>query len=191
MLTDKITAEERIVTKAQISKAAIILDWLLLPTFLLVMFLSVCLPILGSIYSSVQRVELIANALGVEEVKFFDLVANMGIAFSFPKPLIVLCKVVLGLLIASWFLLACVKTYRHFGYELIATDRRILIKARDKELESNWEDVKNVFVAQSLGGKIFGYGNVTVHCASGAVTVRDVTSPLRYKQEFYERMEHN
>ena len=187
MLKDKLEQGENIVAEAKISKAAIVIDWLVLPAVLLLLFLSVCLPILGSVYSSVQKMELIAKALGIEEINFADLVAHMGVAFQLPKFLIIFIDVILGLLIVSWFGWACVKTYLHFGYELIVTDCRILLYAKGEYLESKWEDVKNVFIGQSIWGKLFRYGNVTVHAPRGAVTVKNVTDPYRYRQEFYAR----
>ena len=187
MLKDKLDEGEEIVAEANISKAAILLDWLVLPCLLLLLFLSVCLPVLGSIYSSVKKVEMIAEILGVEEVTFSDLVAHMGIAFQIPKFLIIFIDVMLGLLIVSWLGWACVKTYTHFGYELIATDKRILLQAKGATLESTWEEVKNIFIGQSVWGKLFHYGNVTIHCSRGALTVKSVTDPYRYRQELYKR----
>lgn len=189
MLKEKLNESETIVAEAHISKAAIVIDWLAIPCALLLLFLSVCLPILTSIYSSVQKVEMIAQALGVdvEEVTFFDLVAHMGIAFRLPKFLIVFLTILLTILLSSWLCWACVKTSLHFGYELIATDRRILLRAKGEEMECDWENVKNVFIGQSVWGKLFRYGNVTVHGSRGAITVKSVTDPYRYRQEFYNR----
>ena len=187
MLKEKLNDCETIVAEAKISKASILLDWLSIPSVLLIIFLSVCLPVLLDIYSSVHKLETIAKVLGVEEVKFFDLVANMGIAFRLPKFLIVFMDVMLGLLVISWFVWACVKTKWHFGYELIATDSRLLLWAKGQFLESKWLDVKNVFIGQSLWGRIFNYGTVTVHCKNGALTVKNITNPLQYQKEFYNR----
>lgn len=188
MLKEKLNDSEAIVAETKISKASIILDWLSIPSVLLIFFLSVCLPILLNIYSSVQKLEVIGKVLGVEEVKFSDLVKNIGIAFQLPNFLIVFIDIMLGLLVISWFVWACVKTKLHFGYELIATDSRLLLWAKGQFLESKWNDVKNIFIGQSLWGKIFNYGTVTVHCKCGTLTVKNITNPLKYQKEFYNRM---
>lgn len=185
MLRERLQEGESIVAEAKISRAAIVIDWVVLPAVLLLLFLGVCLPPLLSIYFGVKQTERIAQALGIEEVNFLDLLLHMGVAFRLPKFLTVFISLTLVLLIVSWLGWACVKTYLHFGYELIVTDRRILLYAKGEYLESKWEDVKNVFVGQSLWGRIFRYGSVTVHTSRGAATVKDVTDPYRYRQEFY------
>lgn len=191
MLKERLLGNEKVVVDAHISKAAIIIDWLLFPFILLLFFLTVCLPCLGSIYSSVEKINRIASILGVEEIDFIDLLVNMGTAFRLPKFLIIFIDILLALLVVCWFGWACVKTYLHFGYELLATDKRLMVRSKGEYLESKWDEIKNVFVAQSIWGKFLGYGTVTVHSARGAITVKSITSPYKIQQEFYSRTSDN
>lgn len=189
-LTDGLRDGETVVLKAKISKAAIIADWLCLPAVFLFFFLTVCLPVAIPKYLDAEVQKLVFDAVGIENPDFGDILMNLGIALQIPKFITVGVGVLLGLLVFCWLVWACVKTYLHFGYELVATDKRILVRARGDVLESSWQDVKNVFVSQSVGGRIFRYGNVTVHTVRGALTVKSVTRPNRFKEEFYCRMQN-
>ncbi len=189
MLRERVKIDEHIIIEAKISKAAIIMDWLLFPFILLLFFVTVCIPVLYGIYSDVQKLQDVAEMLGVEDINFTDLVANMTAVFGLPKFVKIILGCMVGLLFLCWFIWACVKTRLHFGYGLIATDERILLSSKGEYLESEWEGVKNVFAEQSLWGKIFGYGNITVHTGRGVLTVKSVTSPIKVKNEFYFRIQ--
>jgi uncharacterized membrane protein YdbT with pleckstrin-like domain len=69
--------------------------------------------------------------------------------------------------------------------EIAVTDRRIILKhgfIRRHTIEMNMQKVESVDVDQTLAGRIFNYGNVTVRgTGSTFETIRKIDAPLKLR----------
>lgn len=187
-LRDQVKQGEEIVREVKISKAAILVDWLSIPCVFLFFFLTVCLPVIVQTYAKEEVRNKLLEMLGAEEIGFFDIMGNLGFVIGLPafvRGFVVFLFVLLGV---SWLVFCLIQTKRHFGYEIVITERRILARAKSELFDEEWSRVKNVFVERSLWGKLFRYGTVTIHGVSGSVSVRHVGDPESVQKEFYLRM---
>ncbi len=178
-LTDTIDPDETVVAEIGISKRAILVEWLFLPALFLFFFLTVCLPvILQTLVNKAARAAF-AAAIGVEDVGFFDVASNLWTAVSpwIPRWIFITAQVLLWLTVAVWVAVALVRTFRHFGYKILLTDKRVFARARSERFECEWKDLVNVFTERSVWGKLFRYGNVVLQGPRGSVTVRHVAHP--------------
>jgi uncharacterized membrane protein YdbT with pleckstrin-like domain len=71
---------------------------------------------------------------------------------------------------------------RRLGTEIAVTDRRIILKRgliQRHTIEINMDKVESVDVDQSILGRIFDYGTVTVHgTGTGIEPLRNVSAPI-------------
>ncbi|HZS84249.1 MAG TPA: PH domain-containing protein [Stellaceae bacterium] len=69
--------------------------------------------------------------------------------------------------------------------EIAVTDRRIIYKRgllRRDTVEMNMSKVESVNVDQSIAGRIFGYGTVTIHGTGGDLEpMRNIAAPIRFR----------
>ena len=170
----------------KISKTAIVVEWLLIPTVILFFFLTTCLPVIIKNLASSAVKSLIAESLGVERLSFFDIVRNIWrvVLPSVPSWVITLIKVPLWILFIMWLGFTGVRTYLHFGYEIVIAENRILASAKGETLNCEWQNVKNVFIEQSVWGKLFCYGSVTIQGDRQTITVKHVAKPYLVKDYF-------
>ena len=75
--------------------------------------------------------------------------------------------------------------FRRWTTEIAVTDRRIILKRgliRRHTVEMNMQKVESVDVDQTLIGRLFNYGNVTIRgTGSSFETLRMVDSPLKLR----------
>lgn len=75
--------------------------------------------------------------------------------------------------------------FRRATTEIAVTDRRVILKRgfiRRHTVEMNMQKVESVDVDQTLLGRIFNYGNVTVRgTGSTFETIRKIDSPLKLR----------
>jgi membrane protein YdbS with pleckstrin-like domain len=75
--------------------------------------------------------------------------------------------------------------FRRWTTEIVVTDRRIILKRgliRRHTVEMNMQKVESVDVDQTLLGRIFDYGNVTIRgVGSSFETLRMIDSPLKLR----------
>jgi uncharacterized membrane protein YdbT with pleckstrin-like domain len=75
--------------------------------------------------------------------------------------------------------------FRHWTTEIAVTDRRIIIKRgliRRHTVEMNMQKVESVDVDQTLIGRLFNYGHVTIRgTGSSFETLRMIDSPLKMR----------
>ena len=75
--------------------------------------------------------------------------------------------------------------FRRWTTEIAVTDRRIVLKrglVQRHTIEMNMQKVESVDVDQSLAGRLFNYGDVTIRGAGSTFeTLRRVDSPLRLR----------
>jgi uncharacterized membrane protein YdbT with pleckstrin-like domain len=69
--------------------------------------------------------------------------------------------------------------------ELAVTDRRIIFKSglfRRHTMEMNMSKVETVDVDQSVAGRIFGFGTVTIHgTGGGRESMRNIEDPITFR----------
>jgi uncharacterized membrane protein YdbT with pleckstrin-like domain len=74
---------------------------------------------------------------------------------------------------------------RRASTELAVTDRRVIYKTglvRRHTVEMNMDKVESVNVDQSLLGRLFGYGTVTVHGTGGGLEpLPSIASPIAFR----------
>ena len=89
--------------------------------------------------------------------------------------------------IAAFFAVAAIILFvpawlRRLGTEIAVTDRRIILKRgliQRHTIEINMDKVESVDVDQSILGRIFDYGTVTVHgTGTGIEPLRNVSAPI-------------
>ncbi len=83
----------------------------------------------------------------------------------------------MGAFIPAWF--------RRWTTEIAVTDRRIILKRgfiRRHTIEMNMQKVESVDVDQTLIGRLFNYGNVTIHgTGSSFENLRMIDAPLKLR----------
>lgn len=161
---------ERVVGSARISKAAIVILWVSVPCFLLVSFGALYIPPLLRVGKVVSLVD--------EEI---------GEGLS--KAAIGVLTFIVILLAAVWAGVAAVLTKRNVCFSLIYTNLRVFATTKNEQLEAPVGEIKNVFVGDSLLGKLFGYGNLTVQTERGSITVKNVCEPEELKRALFKLLE--
>src|SRR5215212_980574 len=93
--------------------------------------------------------------------------------------------VIIGVLlaIAAWL--------KRFGTEIAVTDRRVIYKTgliRRHTTEINMDKIESVDVDQSVMGRLFGYGTVTIRGTGEVVKpLRDVADPIDFRNAILAR----
>lgn len=74
---------------------------------------------------------------------------------------------------------------RRYGTELAVTNRRVIFKRgllRRHTIEMNMSKVESVDVDQSIAGRLFGYGTVTIRGTGGGIEpLRNIRDPLSFR----------
>jgi uncharacterized membrane protein YdbT with pleckstrin-like domain len=75
--------------------------------------------------------------------------------------------------------------------ELAVTDRRVVFKRgliRRHTIEMNMDKVESVDVDQSITGRLFGYGTVTIRGTGGGIEpLRNISDPLTFRNHVTAR----
>jgi uncharacterized membrane protein YdbT with pleckstrin-like domain len=86
-------------------------------------------------------------------------------------------------------LLAITAWLKRFGTEIAVTDRRVIYKTgliRRHTTEINMDKIESVDVDQSVLGRMFGYGTVTIRGTGEAVEpLRDIADPIAFRKCHY------
>ena len=178
----RLRSDENIEHKARISKAAIIVIWAAIPALLLIIFLTAYLPVIIKVSVQSELRELLLSQLGLEEFGFGDIRNAMYMLLFSALPVGVvkfvsgLVATIITLLVLAWLGWACVYTYMNTRYALIITDTRVFAKAKNKVFQTEFDGIINVAVAQSLFGKIFGYGEIHIQTQKDAITVCNIAN---------------
>lgn len=178
--------DEKLVQRSQTSLAAILTIWLSIPLFLLLVFLSVFLPLIVRTLVNSGLRDALAEKLGIETPTFSDAFRSL---FSGLPPFVnTLLISAAALLVAVWFVWACVATRNNSGDELAFSDQRVIGKTKDLFFEAPFCEIKNVFLERSVWGKLFSYGNITIHAEhASSVTFRNLKHPDFWRQQLLLR----
>ncbi len=88
-------------------------------------------------------------------------------------------------------LLAIAAWLKRFGTEIAVTDRRVIYKTgliRRHTTEINMDKIESVDVDQSVLGRMFGYGTVTIRGTGEAVEpLRDIADPIAFRNAIMVR----
>lgn len=162
--------DEKIVLKSKPSIIGLIAGYLTLPAFLLIYFILFKLP-------QIIR-KAIVNAV-VDEITGGS--SGDGIL---SRVLDTISGAVIVALIILWIVICVVVTIRYFGYRLVITNIRVVGKARVNRMDVKLTDVMNVYIEQSIWGKLLGYGHITVRTKRQALTFKNISNP----QDFYRKL---
>ena len=170
---------ENIVKESKPSKLLLIATWLCLPLFVLTVFLITYLPPLFSTMASSAAKEALAEALGIPVGTDFNVASAVydQVFGSIPPVVKVLIAIPFVLLVLVWLGWCLVMTRKHYQYQLAVTNLRVIGKAKYELLNSPLNEVRNANLEQSLWGKIFSYGSITVQTSSRTLTFKNIHNP--------------
>lgn len=94
-----------------------------------------------------------------------------------PDILFVLIGVASILLSIGWLVWSAILTKKNFGHSLTVTDKRVLGKVGEERLESSLNKIVNVYVEQSLWGKLLHYGSLVLQTENKSLTFRNIHNP--------------
>ena len=102
--------------------------------------------------------------------------------------LLLLGAIVFGV---TGIVLALAAGLKRFGTEVAVTDRRVIYKTgliQRHTVEINLDKIESVDVDQSVLGRLFGYGTVTIRGTGQAVEpLRDMADPLQFRNAILAR----
>lgn len=174
--------------KAEISKKALIPLYLAIPAFY---FLPIGIPtIIANVKYRIKKAaaDAIKNATGLpsaDSIKgsITDEVTNAidegtgGCLSSLGNFFRSLMLVVTILMAVIWVIWCIVMTFRHFDNKLTVVNGDVYCYSRGQHLSTTLAEIDNVFIEQSIWGKLFDYGNITVAAKNGSLTVRNIANP--------------
>lgn len=166
---------EIIEKEAKTTITGLIMTWISIPGGMLLYWLVVYFPVwLKSTVSSAFKQDIM-SALGVESPESINITDY--IFRDVPDFVISLISIPFILLVIVWLCWCLVMTGRHFKYSLAVTNFRVIGKAGSEILDSPLNEIKNVFIEQSIWGKLLKYGSVVVSTKSKSVTFKNIHDP--------------
>lgn len=170
------STQENNLTKAKISVSALVIAWVSIPAFIIVPYLAIIIPNYIRMHVSGEIADMITESLsnGIE-MSAFDVVKQE--LFGEVNPILSgIIGVVIGTLIFAWLCWATVYTLLHFNYSLSYSDSEVFAKAGRKKITIPFKKMTNIYVEQSLWGKLFRYGSIVITSSIGSVTVKSVAN---------------
>lgn len=161
---------EVIVKRSKSSKKALIITWSSIPSFLLI----VIFPNIPSLFKNMYYTGLLKDLLGI-----------------LPTFLKVLFIISIIMCVITWLVLCLILTKRYMKYKLIITNYRIIGKADKEGLDETFENIKNVFIEQSIWGRILGYGTITIQAQSKTLSFYNVSYPHELYKIIMKYAENN
>ena len=173
--------DETILIKAKPSKNALIITWISIPILLFVVY---GLPLIVQLFKAWFSTSIKQAILGKEISTFSYAWENsIGGVSGFLKFLIVFPTVLLGI---AWFILCVVLTYRHFRYSMAITQKRLIGKSGETKVSVSLKKIKNVYLEQSLWGKLLNYGTIVVNTTSETYNFKNIAFPQKIKRLLME-----
>ena len=171
--------DEFVVKNTRRSTLGLVMTWVSVPAILITMFLVTYLPSLFTMLFSSMARQAAAEALGLSDgsdVNVASYVFDQVFGFI-PTWVWVLIGIPVACMVLAWLIWGLVMTYRHFQYKFVMTNLRVLGVARGELLDAPLKDVKNANLEQSIWGKLFRYGAVTVQTSKGTLTFYNIHDP--------------
>lgn len=166
---------EIIEKEAKTTITGLIMTWISIPGGILLYWLVVYFPVwLKSTVSSTFKHEIM-SALGVESPESINITDY--IFRDVPDIVTFLISIPFILLVIVWLCWCLVMTSRHFKYSLAVTNFRVIGKAGSEILDSPLTEIKNVFIEQSIWGKLLKYGAIVVSTKSRSITFKNIHAP--------------
>lgn len=174
--------------KAKISAKALIPLYLAVPMFY---FLPVGVPtIVSTVKHRVKNaaIDAVKNAAGLSSADF-DVPDITGQATSAIDEISGGCLSSVGnfirsfllvmtvLIAAIWVIWCIVMTIKHFQNSLSINYDDVYCSSGGNNLSTTLYEIDNVFTEQSIWGKLFDYGNITIAASNGSITVRNIAHP--------------
>jgi uncharacterized membrane protein YdbT with pleckstrin-like domain len=124
---------------------------------------------------------VVALVIALALLLWFYLDPNMNILLLYGAVLFGIVAVVLAT--PTWL--------KRFGTEIAVTNRRIIYKKgliQRHTTEVNMDKVESVDVNQSIFGRLFGYGSITVRgTGEGIATLHNIAHPLEFRNKVMVR----
>ena len=93
-------------------------------------------------------------------------------------------------LVLAWLALCLILTKRYFSNSPAITNFRVIGKVGDETFESPLDEVKNVFIEQSIWGKLLNFGAIVVSTKQKSLTFKDIDGPERIYSELLSHAEN-
>jgi hypothetical protein len=185
------TNSEAVLCRAKISKAAAVAFWISVPCFLLIGFCGAYLPGILGYYRDGELMKALLEGIGTETATFSDVFSAVKdhLVEKIPPFLSGFLIFLAVLLVTAWFGWSCVYTRIHFNDSLLVTDFRVVGRTGRQSFEAPLREIKNVFVGQSVAGRIFGYGYLTVQAEKGSFTAKNVKRVREIQQLIIGKIE--
>ena len=171
------------VVQATISKRALIVAWLSIPALYIVPYIFVYLPnyikmkIEGEIESAIRE----AAGLG-EKISVSDIV-KQEIYGAIPPIVTGIIEFFVGLLFFAWLCWAIGYTIRHFKYRLYYDQTDLYGRAGKQEITIPLDKINNIYIEDSIWGKLLNYGTITVSSSVGAISVKNVVRAREFARQ--------
>ena len=175
-------SDEVIEIRSRPTLSGLVATWLFAPAFFLTYFVVYYLPVMIKNAISSAAKNAASSALGIKmpSLNFADeLFGGLGGFGDFLSGAI---SAFTTLFIIIWIISCLIMTARHFGYSLAITNLRVIGNAKGTKLDSPLNEVMNVHIEQSIWGKIFKYGALTVRTKKQAVTFKNISNPEALKK---------
>lgn len=187
MRESKTEADRKQVTAA-ISKKALIPLYLAIPAFY---FLPVGIPtIIANVKYRIKKAakDALTNSMGLPSADSVtgQIVGDVTNAAdeatggclsslgNFFRSLMIVLTILMAVI---WVIWCIVMTFRHFDNKLTVVNGDVYCSSRGQHLSTTLTEIDNVFIEQSIWGKLFDYGNITVAAKNGSLTVRNIANP--------------
>lgn len=175
----RLEPDEVIEDEASLSRTGLVAMWISIPAFLLASFSITYLPYFLKIAFSRSFRNYVLDMHAADSLWELNLTgAVTELVFQHvPKVLLALACIPLVLLILAWLGICLFQTSRYFKYSLAITNLRIIAFANGVELNAPLDEIVNVFIEQSLGGRLFRYGDLVISTKRKALTVKHIQNP--------------
>ena len=174
--------------KAKISKKALIPLYCAIPAFY---FLPIGVPtIVANVkyHAKKAAADAITNATGLPSTDSIKGAITGGVTSvidegtggcltsvgNFFRSLLLVLTIIIAFI---WVIWCIVMTIKHFDNSLTISEGNVYCSSEGQNLSTTLAEIDNVFIEQSLWGKFFDYGNITVAAKNGSLTVKNIDNP--------------
>lgn len=181
--------DEEIKLSAKLSVKALIFTWISIPGGIIIVFVLVYLPtMIRTLVSSLFK-NTVMEALGIGSHEKIDIMQYMF--GSIPDIVLFLLMIPFVLLILVWFVWCLMMTERFKNNSLAITNFRVIGKAGNEILDSPLNEVNNVFIEQSMWGKLLNFGSIVVSTKCKSLTFKNIDNPKMIYNELLSIAEKN